>query len=116
MELTSLINTLNLRVVSGNDNLCKKVTGGYVGDLLSDVMGNAKAGDLWITRQIHQNIVAVASLKDLAGIILVNNCEPAEDTIEKGVKEGIPIMISEMPGFEVAGMIYNLIVKKVNHE
>ncbi|MBN1380057.1 MAG: serine kinase [Deltaproteobacteria bacterium] len=115
MELSSIINALSLRVVSGKDNLSNAVTGGYVGDLLSDVMGNGKSGDLWITRQVHQNIVAVASLKDLAGIVLVNNCEPAEDTIQKGVKEGIPIMISEMPGFDVAGKVYNLI-KKDHHE
>lgn len=113
VDLHSIVDTLNLKVVSGENKLTKQVTGGYVGDLLSDVMENGKAGDVWITRQIHQNIVAVASLKDLAGIILVNGCEPAKDTVEKAMQENIPIMISDMTAFEICGKIYNLVVKKV---
>jgi predicted transcriptional regulator len=105
---------LDLKVVAGEGKLTQEVSGGYIGDLLSDVMGNGKAGDVWITRQIHQNIVAVASLKDLAGIILVNGCEPAADTIDKARRENIPVMITAMSGFEVAGKLYNLVVNKIS--
>ncbi len=83
MELDFIVKHLNLKVRSGSQNLSADVTGGYVGDLLSDVIANSKEGDIWITRQIHQNIVAVATLKDLAGIILVANNEPARETLEK---------------------------------
>ena len=112
MYLEDIVKTLNLRVVSGEDKLAAEVLGGYVGDLLSDVMANSKEGDLWITRQIHQNIVAVASLKDHAGIILIQGCEPAADTLDKARKEGIPIMVTDMPGFEVIGRVYNMIAAK----
>jgi hypothetical protein len=115
VDVNSIVAELNLEVVAGANKLDNQVTGGYVGDLLSDVMGNGKAGDVWVTRQIHQNIVAVASLKDLSGIILVNGCDPANDTIEKAIKENIPVMKTAMPGFEVCGKIYNLFVKAVKH-
>jgi len=90
-------------------NLGREVTGGYVGDLLSDVMANSKEGDIWITRQVHQNIVAVASLKDLAGIILIQGCEPAPDTAAKAEAEGIPILVTDLPAFEIVGRIYALL-------
>ena len=112
MDLESIIKALNLKVRTGNDKLNTEVRGGYAGDLLSDVMGNSKEGNIWVTRQIHQNIVAVASLKDHAGIVLVQGAEPAPDTLEKAAKEGIPIMVSDMPGFEVIGKIYNLLNKE----
>jgi len=110
MILAEIVHLLNLQVRSGANMLTAEVKGGYVGDLLSDVMGNSKEGDIWITRQVHQNIVAVASLKDHAGIILIQGCEPAEDTIKKAENENIPILVSELPAFEVIGKIYNLIV------
>lgn len=113
MDLESIVKALNLKVRSGNDKLKTEVRGGYAGDLLSDVMGNSKEGSIWVTRQIHQNIVAVASLKDHAGIVLVQGCEPAPDTLEKATKEGIPIMVSDLPSFEVIGKIYNLINKGI---
>ena len=112
MDLESIVKALDLKVRSGDDKMKNQVQGGYAGDLLSDVMGNSKEGDIWITRQIHQNIVAVASLKDHAGIVLVQGCEPAKDTLEKAVKEGIPILVSDLSSFEIIGRIYNLMKKE----
>lgn len=113
MDLESIVKALNLKIRSGEDKLKTEIQGGYTGDLLSDVMGNSKEGDIWITRQVHQNIVAVASLKEHAGIILVQDSEPAKDTLEKAIKEGVPIMISDLSAFEVTGRIYDLIKKTV---
>lgn len=112
MDLETIIARLDLRVFSGFDKLKTEVLGGYTGDLLSDVMANSKEGDLWMTRQVHQNIIAVASLKDHAGIIMVHGAEPAKDTLEKALKEDIPVMGTDLSGFEIAGRIYNLIKEK----
>ena len=112
MDIETIAKKLNLKVSSASERLKNNVTGGYTGDLLSDVMANSHEGDLWITRQVHQNIVAVATLKEHAGIILVNSCEPAKDTLEKAIQEKVPILISDLPAFELTGAIYNLLGKK----
>ena len=109
MNVSSIVKKLNLKIVCGEEKLFQNVTGGYVGDLLSDVMGNSKEGYLWITRQTHQNIVAVASLKELAGIILVQGKEPESDTLEKATIEGIPIFVTELSAFDIAGKLYNIL-------
>jgi len=116
MNLGAIVKELDLKVLSGRDRLDAEVTGGYVGDLLSDVMANSKEGDVWLTRQIHQNIVAVASLKDHAGVIIIQGAEPAADTLQKARKEGIPIMVSAMPGFETIGRVFNMIAAKKSPE
>ena len=108
MKLTELVQKLNLDVRSAKDSLQREVTGGYASDLLSDVLAHSKEGNLWITLQIHQNIVAVASMKDLAGIVLVNGREPEQETIEKAEAEDIVIMVTEMPTFELVGRLYGL--------
>lgn len=109
VDLETIVKILDLKVFSGADKLKTAILDGYTGDLLSDVMANSKEGDLWITRQIHQNIIAVASLKDHAGIILVHGAEPAKDTLEKALKENIPMMGTDLTGFEIAGRIYNIL-------
>jgi hypothetical protein len=108
VKLTELIQKLNLSVRSAKAHLDREVIGGYASDLLSDVLANSEEGNLWITLQIHQNIVGVASMKDLAGIILVNNREPEPETLEKAEAEGLPIMVTEMPTFELVGKLYSL--------
>jgi len=109
MQLDELVRKLGLRVCCAEGSLGRDVRGGYVGDLLSDVMANSREGDIWITRQVHQNIVAVASLKDLAGIILIQGSEPTPDTAAKAGAEGIPILVTDLPAFEIVGRIYQLI-------
>jgi hypothetical protein len=109
MQLAELVRELGLQVCCAEGSLDREVKGGYVGDLLSDVMANSKEGDIWITRQVHQNIVAVASLKDLAAIILIQGSEPAPDTAAKAKAEGIPILATDLPAFEIVGRIYKLI-------
>jgi len=99
---------LNLDVRSAKGSLEREVSGGYASDLLSDVLANSQEGNIWVTLQIHQNIVAIASIKDLAGIILVNKREPEQETVEKAEEENIVIMVSELPAFELIGRLYKL--------
>lgn len=105
LEITKI---LGLKVLCGDKQLDRIITGGYVGDLLSDVMANAKKGDIWITLQIHPNIVAVAVLKEIIGIIIPANRMPESETIKKAEQEKIPIMVTELTGFEVIGRLYEM--------
>ena len=109
MDVQTIISELELSVKCRPDRLGDTVTGGYVGDLLSDVMANSVAGHLWITRQTHQNIIAVASLKDHAAIIIVQGAGPDADTLEKATAEGIPVLVSPLQAFELAGKIYGIL-------
>lgn len=106
ITLKDIIDAFKLRVVCGEDVLERVVAAGYVGDLLSDVMANAKKGDIWVTRQAHPNIVAVAVLRMLSGVVIINNREPEEETVKKAIKEKLPLMTSELPAFELAGRLY----------
>ncbi len=107
MKLRELVKKFDLEVKCAANRLDRKVEGGYVSDLLSDVIANGKAGDLWVTLQIHQNIVAVASLNNLAVIVIVNGRQPEEETIKKAEEEGIPIMVSKMSAFELVGRLHS---------
>jgi hypothetical protein len=108
MKLQEIIDSLSLEVKTPSLDLNREVTGGYASDLLSDVMGNAKSGSIWITLQIHLNIVAVSSLKGLSGIVLVSNRVPDDNTLKKAIEENIPIMTSPLPTFEIVGRLYAL--------
>jgi predicted transcriptional regulator len=69
-------------------------------------MANAPNGCIWLTVQTHQNIVAVATLHEMAAIILTGGQEPDQETIEKADEEGIPILIWPDSAFELAGQAY----------
>lgn len=111
MKVKDIVEALNLKVLSGANGLDREVEGCYVSDLLSDVMGNAEMGNIWITLQTHKNVMAIASLKELAAVILVKGLNAGDDTLEQSNEEGIPFLSTTEETFETAGKIYQLIHK-----
>ncbi len=108
MTLKELGSKLDLEVTAGAAGLGREVTGGYASDLLSDVMANSREGDVWITLHRHPNIVAVALNGALAGIVLVNGREPEDVTLERAEKEGVPILVSSLPTFELVARMHGM--------
>jgi len=106
VTVREIVEKLSLSVSCGDDRLDEKITGGYVSDLLSDVMANSSPGNVWITMQAHTNVVAVASLKELAAIIVVQGRQPGDDTVERARSEKVTILGTTLPAFALAGKLY----------
>ena len=107
MKVREIQKEFNLDLVAGEKGLDQDVIGGYCGDLLSDVMANSASGNIWLTIQSHKNILAVALLKEMSGIILVNGHQPDNETRVKADEEGIPILLSPASAYELAGALYS---------
>jgi hypothetical protein len=95
-------------IVGADAAAAREIHGGYASDLLSDVMGNSREGDLWVTMQKHVNIVAVAQLNGLAGIVLVNSRRPEPDTEARAKEVDVPIVSTPLQAFDVIGILYAL--------
>lgn len=111
MKLAEVADRLGLQALSGETELDREVTGGCVADLLSYVMSNAKAGYLWITIQVHPNIVGVADLLDLSAVVVAGGQEPQPATLEKAREHGVAILTTRETVFMVAGRLYELGVR-----
>jgi hypothetical protein len=108
MKLAKLVEELALTVKAAQKGLDREVKGGYASDLLSDVMANSQEGFIWVTIQGHPNIVAVATLRDLTGVILANDRQPDAETVQRAEEEGIPILCTPLPTYEIVGRLYRL--------
>lgn len=111
MTVSEIAARLDGRVGVGAAGAGREVLGGVVSDLLSHVMANSQAGDLWVTLQRHANTVAVAKLKDLAGIVLVSGLQPEPDAASRAGEERIPIITTALPALEVAWTLHEMGVR-----
>ena len=109
MQVKDILAILDLKVFGGSQGLNNIISGGYTSDLLSDVMGHADSGKIWITLQTHKNVIAIASLKDLAAVILIKGLEPDADMLAQADEEGIPVLGTNDQAFETTGKLYNLL-------
>lgn len=108
MTLAELASELSLAVRCSGRGLDVEVTGGYASDLLSCVMAKARAGNVWVTLQSHLNIVAVAALLGLAGIIVTEAATPDAATLKKAEEEGVAILTTSETTFSVVAQLAEL--------
>lgn len=108
MNTAELARTLNATRVCAPDT-DREVAGAYTSDLLSDAMANAPENGVLVTIQAHKNTVAVATLRDLAAIVICNNRPIPDDMIEAARSEGIAILQTAEDQFAVSGRLYPLL-------
>lgn len=111
MKVKEMIEKLNLTLLTkdvSEDALYAEVEGGYASDLLSNAMGQAQPGMVWVTMQGHQNVAAVASLIGLSAVIVAGDGPVANDTLHKANLNDVVIAATEESAFDVVGKLYAL--------
>jgi serine kinase of HPr protein (carbohydrate metabolism regulator) len=111
LKVEKLAKELGMKVLTGEKNLDREITGVYVCDLLSWVMSHANKGDIWITIHNHINIVAVALLTEVSCIIIPENIEVEEGTIKKAAEEGVNILSSQLSAYELCCNIEKILTQ-----
>ncbi|MCD6135904.1 serine kinase [Candidatus Bipolaricaulota bacterium] len=109
MLLTDVVTALGLQVLTSGVGFDREVRGGIVCDLLSIVLAKAQPQDMWITIQRHQNIVAVAKVTSVAGVILADGIVPEQDVIDRASEEGILLLATKESSFVVCGKLFALL-------
>ena len=80
----------------------REIDGAYIGDLLSWVMGKANENDAWITIMSNTNIIAVATLADVACIILAEGVAPDEGVATTAEAKGVNLLSSNESAYGIA--------------
>ena len=107
MQVTTIIEKLGLNVIHGAD-LTREISGGYASDLLSCTMAGAAANDVWVTLQAHPNVIAVASLLDLAAVVITEGMKPDEETVQRAQETSINLLGTTQDTFTVVGQLTSL--------
>lgn len=108
MDVKELVEKLDLRVLCGED-LERKVSGCYCGDLLSWVMSRANEGDIWLTVMGNINSVGVAVLADVACIVLTENAALDSDALSRAKQNDVIILQTDKNSYQMAAAISKLI-------
>ena len=108
MNVAEVAKQLNLSChVTGEPD--REVKSGYIGDLLSWIMGRAKADSAWVTIMSNSNVAAVALLADTSMIILAENVQPDEGLLSKARQHNIGLYSATEGAYELAYKLHALI-------
>jgi serine kinase of HPr protein (carbohydrate metabolism regulator) len=106
MTTQDLIEKLGLKPLSRFEY--REITGVFVSDMLSDVMANAKSGNLWLTVQTHKSIIPAANLVDISAVIVTQGKQVPQETVDLATRYKIAILSTGLPTFDLVGKLYEL--------
>lgn len=84
----------------------REVRGAYMGDLLSWVMGRAQEDNAWITIMSNVNVLAVASLSDVACVLLSDGVTLDAALTATAQSKEINVLSSPYPSYETAEKLF----------
>ena len=105
MTVKELIELTGAKDMTPEADKNTEVTCGYTCDLLSWVMAHGKAGMAWITVQTHMNVIAVASLMEMAAVIIPEGIEMEAPSLEKAQDEGINVLQTQLTAYEICARL-----------
>ena len=83
---------------------------------MCDAIAHAEEDSVWVTLQTHANVVAIAVMKGLAGIVLTGGRPPDPDAAAKAEAEGIPVLSTAADSYETIGRLWDLGLRREGHE
>lgn len=106
MKVAELKKALGAKVLNEGVDLGGEVKSAYVCDLLSWVMAKGAPGTAWVTVMNHMNVIAVATLLDMACVVIPENIAVEKETLDKAAEEEIPVLSTDKSAYEIAGIMY----------
>ena len=107
MTVKEVAEKLGFSILTGDGE--REITGFYACDLLSWVISHAKAGEMWVTVMNNINILAVASLVDVACIVIPEGVEIYDNLAERANEKGITILATELSAADAVIKTHDLI-------
>ena len=104
MKVNELAEAMGLKPLALSDGE-REIDGCYVGDLLSWVMGRAKSGNVWVTIMSNVNIVAVATLADVACVVLAEGVTVGDDVTAVAKAKGVNLFTTDLTAYEIAAKV-----------
>lgn len=104
MTVNELASKIEGKVLSAHGD--NEIACGCACDLLSWVMARGNPGCAWVTVQTHLNVIAVASLHEMACVIWPENVELNEESVKKADEVGVALISSPLSAYKIAGIMY----------
>ena len=97
MQIDVLAEKLGWKLLTESSGADREALGCYCGDLLSWVMGRAKADDVWLTVMGNINAIAVVS-----AIVLVEDAALDAEALARDNQQEVAVYTTSLPAYETA--------------
>ncbi|NLC32080.1 MAG: AraC family transcriptional regulator [Clostridiales bacterium] len=105
MNIQQVLPLIQGKLLTQENNSDRSITSAYVCDLLSWVMAKGRQNMAWITVQTHLNVIAIAALHEMSCVILPEDIQMEDSSLNKAREEGIVVISSPLSAYALCGIL-----------
>lgn len=109
MTVRDLADCGRFSVINLGEGSEREITKPFCCDLLSIAMGRAPEGSAWVTVMGNMNTLAVASLADVACVIMAEGAVLDDAAAQKARQQEITVLATEEPIFDAALTVHGML-------
>ncbi len=106
MKLKDIRGIIQAEIIYGDHLMDLEALSGCGADLMSDVLAFTKEKTLLLTGLTNPQVVRIAELVDLVGLVFVRGKKPPAEVIEMAKAKNLPILCTSLPLYETCGLLY----------
>lgn len=106
MKISDIVQTLEGRLLTGDDLLDLEINSACGADLMSDVMAFVKEHVVLLTGLVNPQAIRTAEMMDIRVIVFVRGKTPTKDMIEEAKSNGMALIATKYSMFLACGRLY----------
>jgi len=106
MKVREVVQTLEARLLTGEELMDLDVKSACGADLMSDVMAFVKDGAILLTGLVNPQSIRTAELMDIRVIVFVRGKVPPVDMVEEARRNSMAVMSTKYSMFLSCGRLY----------
>ncbi|HNT52498.1 MAG TPA: DRTGG domain-containing protein [Candidatus Syntrophosphaera sp.] len=107
MYLKDIVNILEGEALIPEANLDVEVPCAFASDLISDILMCTKEPTLLLTGLTNNQVIRLADMIDIVGIIFVRGKRPLDEIIEMARERNLPLICTKLTMYRSSGLLYN---------
>ena len=107
MKVSEIVKRVEGKLITHNITPNQEIKCAFAADLISDILMCTKEPTLLLTGLTNPQIIRLADMIDLEGIIFVRGKIPSQQIIDMAKERDLPIIITGFTMFKTAGILYN---------
>jgi predicted transcriptional regulator len=107
MLLSEIKKILQCKSLTDESLLDREIQFCFGADLMSDVLRFARTGSLLLTGITNSQVLQVAEIMDLSGVIFVRGKEPEKEIIIQAENRKLPLLGTNDLMFDTCGILYS---------
>ena len=107
MKLKIIIDALEGEVLTDHVDQEQDISCAFGSDLISDILMCTKEPTLLLTGLTNPQIIRLADMIDLLGILFVRGKKPSQEIIDMANERNLPLISTGFTLYKTSGILYN---------